>query len=84
MTDEEILSMKERHADRIETMGREWGVTLDQLEAAEARIEALTTALRAIQTYLAEPAPEVKVNDLKGDLRWVSQRVNAALQGVKT
>lgn len=47
-------------------------------------VKRLEEALRAIQTYLAEPAPEDKVNDLKGDLRWISHRVNAALQGVKT
>jgi hypothetical protein len=88
MTDAEIIAELRdwafnAAADRIEALVREkrWIMEESDIDALQARAERLEAALRAVQTYLAEPAPEDKVNDLKSDLRWVSHRVNAALKG---
>lgn len=60
-----------------------WSIHKQAMADLQARAERLEAALRAIQTYLQEPAPENKLNDLRNDLRWIGNRARAALEGAK-
>lgn len=75
-------------ADRIEALVKEQNYWIQRCGRERAfasshrvRAERLEAALRAIQTYLQEPAPENKLNDLRNDLRWIGNRARAALKG---
>lgn len=75
-------------ADRIEALVKEQNYWIQRCGRERAfasshrvRAERLEAVLRAIQTYLQEPAPENKLNDLRNDLRWIGNRARAALKG---